>query len=104
MAAVTTLADSTNRKDVNHFKFFGVYYREKKIWHHFTDDVIAENALDAHNLTQWVTQQHYSLQYLQPLEIVDLQNYRLIKQRSKIQDVLRLPAAEQVFLFVVNKN
>jgi hypothetical protein len=81
-----------------------MYYEHEKIWHHYTNDILAHKAKDARWLDTWLQQQQYSRQYLRSLEVVDLHRYRLEKHPAKILDILRRTPSDKIFLFVLNKN
>ncbi len=79
-------------------------YRGEKIWFHFPQDIIAPDVREAAYLALFQKWTNISRTYLRHLEVVDLQQYRLVTRKNKIYNILRRPPSEQAFLFIINKN
>lgn len=81
-----------------------MYSKKIRAWRHFHNDILSVNRTDADLLEIFLSRTRISKAYLNAMEIVDLQKYRLVKQRNKVACLLQLPSADRVFLFPVNLN
>ncbi len=82
-----------------------MYSHSKGIWKQYTRNIAAVNHQEALYLLHYLTFMQITRNYLQLTEIVDLQRYRLIKDKKKIHRILlQNPKEISSFLFPINKN
>lgn len=76
----------------------------ERVYNKFTQQVIAVNYAEALFLKRFVLECFFSKYHLNSTEIIDIQQYRLVKKKNKINDLLKLPENQRLFLFPVNIN
>ncbi|MCD6064065.1 MAG: hypothetical protein K0R82_1976 [Flavipsychrobacter sp.] len=76
---------------------------QDKVWTHYTHNVMAADAIDAHLLVKYLNQVTLQRLFLSTVEVIDLQRYKILKQPGKIhnafQSRIHLP-----FIFIAAKN
>ena len=77
--------------------------RRNKVWAHYTHNVMAADAIDAALLVKYLHQVTLQQLFLSTVEVIDLQQYKIIKKVGKIhnafQSRIQLP-----FVFIAAKN
>jgi len=73
------------------------------VWLHYRENIISSDRRTGKFLYSYLTFSAMNRTYLPFLEVLDLQKYKVIKNKSKINKVLRFKT-EEPFIFVVGKN
>lgn len=82
-----------------------MYPRSERIWKQYTQNISAISHQEALYLLHYLTFVHITRNYLHLTEIIDLQRYRIIKDKKKVYKLLSRPLQDsESFLFPVNKN
>ena len=78
--------------------------RNETIWKYYPQSILALSKEEALQLKQFLTKVRHTKQYINLMEIIDLQRYRLIRKTNLIQRLLSMDFDKQKFLFLFNKN
>lgn len=81
-----------------------MFGRSEQIWEKFPGPVIARDRREALYLVYFLSQVRSGRCHLPATEIIDLQRYRIIRNKGKVASLLRLPERERIFLFPIIKN
>jgi hypothetical protein len=74
-----------------------------KVWLHYVKNIIAADVYSAVFLASYLRYSEISKNYLQAIEVIDLQRYKILRKQSKVSDALE-NRAETPFVFFVGKN
>ncbi len=77
--------------------------RKKHAWLHYVKNIIAADVPSAVFLASYLRYSDLNKDYAHAIEIIDLQKYKVIKQRQKVCLALR-DRANVPFVFVIGKN
>lgn len=77
--------------------------RQDKVWQQYSRSVIATDAQEALFLQEFLQQTTTEQQHVPHLEVMDLQQYRLLKHPTKVRSALK-KRVYIPFVFVVGKN
>ena len=78
-------------------------WQGNKEWLHYVKNIIAADMPSAVFLASYLKYSGISKDYAACLEVADLQKYKLIKGKNKVQQALR-NRAKIPFVFVIGKN
>ncbi len=82
-----------------------MFQRSKRIWKQYTQNISAVNHQEALYLLHYLTFMQITRNYLNFIEIIDLQRYRIVKDKKKVHKFLSRSAKDAPhFLFPVNMN
>ncbi|KAA5536623.1 hypothetical protein F0919_02840 [Taibaiella lutea] len=81
-----------------------MFRRSEKIWKYYPKSVLALSHEEALYLNEFLLKVRHTKYYINLMEIIDLQRYRLIRKRNIIQRMLTMDFDKQKFLFLFNKN
>ncbi len=76
---------------------------EHKVWIQHRSDILATDKDDALFLAKYIKVTAIAKTYVSALEVIDLQRYKIINRRVKVQIALR-ERTDMPFVFVVGKN
>lgn len=74
-----------------------------KVWMHYINDIIAADVYSAVFLATYMRQTVLTKQYINFLEIIDLQKYKVIRSFPKVRSAIK-ERSKIPFVFVVSKN
>lgn len=77
--------------------------KKDKVWMHYIHDIIASDVASGVFLAHFLRQVRITRDYINSLEIVDLQRYRMIRKPAKVLAAIGL-SQESSFVFVISKN
>jgi hypothetical protein len=78
-------------------------WERQNIWLHYVKNIIACDVPSAIFLAIYLRQNNMNKNYAAALEVVDLQRYKVIKQKNKVKAALN-DAINTPFIFFVGKN
>lgn len=78
-------------------------HNHNKVWLHYIKNIIAADMPSARFLAAYEKFSKMNKTYLPYLEIIDLNSYKVIKQKDKVKKAL-LKSIDTPFVFVVGKN
>jgi len=81
-----------------------MFSRSEKIWRYYPQSILSLSREDAAYLNLFLIRMRHTRHYINLLEIIDLQRYRLIRKTNVIQRLLSMEFDKQKFLFLFNKN
>lgn len=81
-----------------------MFRRSEKIWKYYPKSVLALSHDEALYLSHFLAKVRHTKHYINLIEIIDLQRYRLIRKKNIIQRILNMDFDRQKFLFLFNKN
>ena len=81
-----------------------MFSRSEKIWKYYPQSILSLSREDAAYLNLFLIKMRRARHYINLLEIIDLQRYRLIRKTNIIQRMLSMDFDKQKFLFLFNKN
>jgi hypothetical protein len=76
---------------------------QNKVWLHYIKNIIAADKQSARFLAAYQKFSKMNKTYVPYLEIIDLNSYKVIKQKDKVKKAL-LKRIDTPFVFVVGKN
>ncbi|XZF16508.1 hypothetical protein ACTHGU_10230 [Chitinophagaceae bacterium MMS25-I14] len=76
---------------------------QDKTWMHYLNDIIASDVYSAVFLSTYMKHSRLTRQYMNFLEVIDLQKYKVISRMPKVRIALK-NRGETPFIFVVGKN
>jgi len=74
-----------------------------KVWLHYVKDIIAADVYSAVFLASYLRYVGMNKSYINCMEVIDLQKYKVIKQRLKVRKALK-ERGNTPFVFPVYKN
>lgn len=74
-----------------------------KVWLHYVNDIIAADVSSAVFLASYLRYVKMNKSYSGCIEVIDLQKYKVIKQKNKVREAIRT-RLHMPFIFVVGKN
>ena len=77
--------------------------KKDKIWMHYLHDIIAADLASGVFLAHFLRQLRITRDYINSLEIIDLQRYRVMRTPAKVRRSIS-DAHESSFIFVISKN
>jgi len=77
--------------------------KQDKVWLHYVKDIIAADVYSAVFLASYLRYSALNKTHVAFLEIIDLQKYKVIKQKNKVRVALK-ERADVPFVFVVCRN
>ncbi len=77
--------------------------KQDKVWLHYVKDIIAADVYSAVFLASYLRYASLNKTHVAFLEIIDLQKYKVIKQKNKVRVALK-ERADVPFVFVVCRN
>lgn len=81
-----------------------MWHRKNKVWMHYLNDIIAADVSSAVFLAAYLRQLIWNCQEARYLEIVDLQQYRVLRQPTKVRAAIKRQRLQEPFVFAVGKN
>ena len=78
-------------------------WERENIWLHYVKNIIAADIPSALFLATYLRQNNLNKNYAAALEVIDLQKYKVIKQKNKVRKALN-DAINTPFIFFVGKN
>ena len=87
----------------NSFNTFFMWSRKNKVWMHYLHDIIAADLASGVFLAHFMRRLRITRKFIDPLEVIDLQRYRIIKKPAKINAILN-DLQDESFVFVIGKN
>lgn len=81
-----------------------MFRRSEKTWKYYPQSILALSREDALYLNHFLIKVRHTKHYINLMEIIDLQRYRLIRKTNIIQRILNMDFDKQKFLFLFNKN
>lgn len=81
-----------------------MFGRSEKIWKQYPQNIAAVSNREALYLLHYISYIEITKCHLHVTEVLDLQHYRVIRNKKKVSKILTLPEKSRVFLFPVNKN
>lgn len=76
---------------------------QDKVWVHYVKHIIAADVTSAAFLGIYIRQMSLTKAYIPCLEVIDLQKYKIIKEKKKVRKTLS-ERGTTPFVFVVCKN
>jgi len=76
---------------------------QDKVWVHYVKHIIAADINSAALLGIYLRQMSLTKAYIPYLEVIDIQKYKVVKDKLKVRKALR-DRADMPFVFVVCKN
>lgn len=70
---------------------------------HYLHDIIAADVASGVFLAQFMRRLRITRKFIDPLEVIDLQRYRIIKKPAKVSAILN-DIHNESFVFVIGKN
>jgi hypothetical protein len=80
-----------------------MWSRQDKVWLHYVKDIIATDVYSAVFLASYLRYTSMNKTHIAFLEVIDLQKYKVIKQKHKVRAAIK-ERANVPFVFVVCKN
>jgi hypothetical protein len=74
-----------------------------KVWLHYLKDIIAADIYSAVFLASYLRYTGMNKSYISTLEVIDLQKYKVIRQKAKVRKSLKEKKG-MPFIFVICKN
>ncbi len=84
-------------------KFMWSGHNHNKVWLHYVKNIIAADLQSARFLAAYEKFSRMNNTHLPYLEIIDINKYKVIKQKDKLKKVF-LKRIDTPFVFVVGKN
>jgi hypothetical protein len=81
-----------------------MFRRSEQIWKQYPQNITAVNNKEAVYLLHYISYVRITRCHLSLVEIIDLQRYRIVRQKNQVSKLLSLPEKKRLFLFPVNKN
>lgn len=76
---------------------------QDKVWLHYVKDIIAADVYSAVFLASYLRYMSLNKSYVSYLEVIDLQKYKVIKQKQKVRAAIK-ERVNVPFVFVVCRN
>lgn len=81
-----------------------MWHRENKVWMHYLNDIIAADVSSAVFLAAHLRQMFWQCREANYLEIIDLQQYRMVRKPTKVRAAIRRMRLQEPFVFAIGKN
>lgn len=80
-----------------------MWSRKNKVWMHYLHDIIAADVASGVFLAQFLRRLRMTRDFVSAMEIIDLQQYRVIKKPTKVKAIIN-ELKDESFVFLVCKN
>lgn len=79
-----------------------MWYRDR-VWIHYVNDIIAADMSSAVFLAGYIRRVDLTKEFVNTLEVFDLQRYKVVKKSLMIRNILR-EKRNKPFVFIASKN
>jgi hypothetical protein len=78
-------------------------WQEENTWLHYVKNIIAADIHNAVFLANYLNKLSFTKHYTASLEVMDLNRYKVIRNKSKIREILH-DRMRPPFVFIIHKN